>query len=307
MNYFQKNNSGDKRFQIFRPIAKCAVPSCPHRRDNPNWDFFPFPAKSTGVLDQWLDRCKVKRSADPSKLVICDKHFLATDFERNYTVTDALPKKLLSTSIPSLHLSGDLEKNALEVESILQTDVPEPVGKKPKGAEGPKDGRPSKESHTETMVRLLMQYKADPKAPLVLDEVVLKSLKEREVKRRARLRVALAERQKELDKWTEKMKSVDEEILKKKKQLKTAIGVRSAVRRKAARRQAKLGLNSIFSPAQVDYINRAKKVVWSHEDMAMAFTLRHMSNKECYLYLKKELNYPLPALSAVQRWAASVD
>ncbi|XP_063916360.1 THAP domain-containing protein 1-like isoform X2 [Zophobas morio] len=61
----------------------------------------------------------------------------------------------------------------------------------------------------------------------------------------------------------------------------------------------------VFSQAQINMLLGKKKVVWSYDDMAMAFTLRHVGNKECYLYLKDTLNLPLPALSAVQRWVAS--
>ncbi|XP_044262178.1 uncharacterized protein LOC123009737 isoform X2 [Tribolium madens] len=61
----------------------------------------------------------------------------------------------------------------------------------------------------------------------------------------------------------------------------------------------------VFSQAQINMLLGKKKVVWSYDDMAMAFTLRHIGNRECYLYLKDTLNMPLPSLSAVQRWVAS--
>lgn len=65
-------------------------------------------------------------------------------------------------------------------------------------------------------------------------------------------------------------------------------------------------LSKVFSDAQVKILMGKKKVVWSDDDLAMAFSLRHMSSKECYLYLKTFLNMPLPALSSVQKWAASI-
>ena len=61
----------------------------------------------------------------------------------------------------------------------------------------------------------------------------------------------------------------------------------------------------VFSQAQINMLMGKKKVVWSYDDMAMAFTLRHVGSRECYLYLKNTLNMPLPALSALQRWSAS--
>lgn len=75
---------------------------------------------------------------------------------------------------------------------------------------------------------------------------------------------------------------------------------------KFSRSQKKNLLTKVFSNAQIGILMNKKKVLWSDDDLAMAFTLRHMSNKECYLYLKETLNIPLPALSCVQKWAASL-
>lgn len=65
-------------------------------------------------------------------------------------------------------------------------------------------------------------------------------------------------------------------------------------------------LSKVFSHAQIGVLMGKRKVIWSDDDLAMAFTLRHMGNKECYLYLKETLNFPLPALSCIQKWAASL-
>lgn len=65
-------------------------------------------------------------------------------------------------------------------------------------------------------------------------------------------------------------------------------------------------LMKVFSSAQIGILMGQKKVVWSDDDLATAFTLRQMSNKGCYLYLKETLNIPLPSLSCVQKWAASL-
>lgn len=64
-------------------------------------------------------------------------------------------------------------------------------------------------------------------------------------------------------------------------------------------------LSKVFSDAQIEILSGKDKVVWSNDDLAMAFTIRQLSNKECYLYMKDTLNIPLPALSCLQRWAAS--
>ena len=66
-------------------------------------------------------------------------------------------------------------------------------------------------------------------------------------------------------------------------------------------------LSGVFSNAQIRVLMGKRKVFWSNDDLAMAFSLRQMSSRECYLYLKKTLNFPLPALSCVQRWSATRD
>lgn len=70
--------------------------------------------------------------------------------------------------------------------------------------------------------------------------------------------------------------------------------------------QRKNLLMKVFSCAQIGILMKKRRVIWSDDDLAMAFTLRQMSNKDCYLYLKETLNIPLPALSCVQKWAASL-
>lgn len=64
-------------------------------------------------------------------------------------------------------------------------------------------------------------------------------------------------------------------------------------------------LTQVFSQSQINILLGKKKVLWSNDDMAMAFTLRQMGNKECYLYLKNTLNIPLPSLCCIQKWVAS--
>lgn len=65
-------------------------------------------------------------------------------------------------------------------------------------------------------------------------------------------------------------------------------------------------LQKVFSASQINLLLGRKKVYWTDDDLARAFTLRHIGGRSCYLYLKNTLNMPLPALSCVQRWASSV-
>lgn len=62
-------------------------------------------------------------------------------------------------------------------------------------------------------------------------------------------------------------------------------------------------LSKVFSESQIKILSGKKKIYWSNDDMAMGYTIRHMSNKRCYMYLSKNLKIPLPALSSIKRWA----
>ncbi|KAJ3619287.1 hypothetical protein MTP99_004980 [Tenebrio molitor] len=99
--------------------------------------------------------------------------------------------------------------------------------------------------------------------------------------------------------YKKKIENVDNEVFRLKNMI-----AKFPARRKNGAVTVNL-ISKVFSPAQINMLLGKKKVVWSYDDMAMAFTLRHIGNRECYLYLKDTLNVPLPALAAVQRWVAS--
>lgn len=61
-------------------------------------------------------------------------------------------------------------------------------------------------------------------------------------------------------------------------------------------------LSKVFSESQIKILSGKKKIYWSDDDMAVGYTIRHLSNKRCYLYLSKKLNIPLPAVSSIKRW-----
>lgn len=66
-------------------------------------------------------------------------------------------------------------------------------------------------------------------------------------------------------------------------------------------------LNTVLTKNQISLLSKKKKrVCWTYEEIATAFTLRYYS-KKCYLYLRSMLNYPLPALSSLRRWACRLD
>lgn len=66
-------------------------------------------------------------------------------------------------------------------------------------------------------------------------------------------------------------------------------------------------LRKILSENQIKLLlGKRKKVIWNEEEMAVAFTLRYYSKKS-YIYLREKLNYPLPGLSSLRRWASKIN
>lgn len=67
-------------------------------------------------------------------------------------------------------------------------------------------------------------------------------------------------------------------------------------------------LSSVFTPGQIKLLlnPNKKKTHWSSEDIAAAISLRTVSPK-AYRYLQKARNVPLPALSTLRRWVATLN
>lgn len=65
-------------------------------------------------------------------------------------------------------------------------------------------------------------------------------------------------------------------------------------------------VKKMFTKNQMNMLlNRRKRVNWTSEEAASAFTLRYYS-KKAYLYVKEKLHFPLPGLSSLRRWASKL-
>jgi hypothetical protein len=65
-------------------------------------------------------------------------------------------------------------------------------------------------------------------------------------------------------------------------------------------------MKKFFTKNQMDLLlKRRKRVNWTSEEAASAFTLRYYSKKS-YLYVKSTLQFPLPGLSSLRRWASKL-
>jgi len=69
----------------------------------------------------------------------------------------------------------------------------------------------------------------------------------------------------------------------------------------------KEGIRTILSENQLALaLQKKKKVKWTVDEISKAFTIRYL-NKRCYLYLRNTLNYKLPGISSLQRWASRIN
>lgn len=69
-----------------------------------------------------------------------------------------------------------------------------------------------------------------------------------------------------------------------------------------SKERTKVILSKVFSQTQIKVLMGKKKTYWSDHDMAVAYTIRHLSSISCYNYLVKNMNIPLPGLSSIKRW-----
>jgi len=60
-------------------------------------------------------------------------------------------------------------------------------------------------------------------------------------------------------------------------------------------------LQKCFSPAQIKLLQGQNKSRWSLDDLAMGFTIKSFCSRDFYIYLRKDLKFPLPAESNMNR------
>lgn len=67
-------------------------------------------------------------------------------------------------------------------------------------------------------------------------------------------------------------------------------------------------LSKVFTKSQVHVLinNKKRPKSWDKESMSTAFSLRYLSRRT-YSYLRNHMNYPLPSIKSLQRWASSFD
>ncbi|XP_044007627.1 uncharacterized protein LOC122852096 isoform X2 [Aphidius gifuensis] len=67
-------------------------------------------------------------------------------------------------------------------------------------------------------------------------------------------------------------------------------------------------LTSVFTPTQIKILMNPgqTKSHWKAEDIASAISLQAVS-PQCYRYLRMKMNFPLPSITTLKKWASKVD
>ncbi|XP_058815510.1 uncharacterized protein LOC131679016 [Topomyia yanbarensis] len=87
---------------------------------------------------------------------------------------------------------------------------------------------------------------------------------------------------------------------------KSAIDIQS-VSKQSIKDEVRSSLQKIFTVNQTDLIlGEKKKVVWTAEEIALAFSLRYHS-QPAYSIVRSEMKIPLPCLRSLREWASCIE
>ncbi|XP_035206866.1 uncharacterized protein LOC118181783 [Stegodyphus dumicola] len=81
----------------------------------------------------------------------------------------------------------------------------------------------------------------------------------------------------------------------------------SKSRLRSLREEANKTLQTIFTENQIKILTGKQKYVhWTNDEISNAFTLRYLSRK-AYIFVRNKLQYPLPGVSSLRRWARTIE
>ncbi|XP_060847209.1 uncharacterized protein LOC132926823 [Rhopalosiphum padi] len=311
----------------------CAVSTCVNysgklKQDGiSNISFHRFP-KNSALQKEWILKCKRADNWNPSSSFICSAHFKDDEFIRDLQaeLLGYAPKgrRLIPDVIPSLNLPGPcIQGNQVSTSTSNRSKRMEAKSSKQAhdevitmalNTEIQSSSNESTLLHDSTeeppeiidykcLYRDLLKAHDKLKTDLNLQENELISVKnsnESLIKINESLRSQLKQLQKNISNLNISIKKSQKSSSKQIKQL-------SVNKTRNIEIQARKYLSSVFSQNQLDLMmKKKKKVHWSRDEISKAFTLRYFS-KRAYIYVKNELNYPLPGISSLQRWAKSID
>ncbi|KAF5273438.1 hypothetical protein FQA39_LY07455 [Lamprigera yunnana] len=282
-------------------MNSCAVYGCPNSSTNedPTIQYYYFP-KHPLITQQWITSCWRPDPIDVGTAQICSLHFDSScyiseykmDYLGNYT------KILKYDSVPTLYLPSSQSSNIMKCSN--QVDFPISTNKiisnDIKNISLYEISNPPVPSNSVTIISSV----DDSKYKHIINRQQLEEIKKTNtiLKQKCEdLRMAIHEKNQQVIEEEGAIRCIKEEVIKLSK-INNALQLSSL-----SLSDQKIILGKVFSESQIKILSGKKKIYWSNDDMAIGYTIRHLSNKRCYMYLSKNLNIPLPALSSIKRWS----
>lgn len=265
------------------PGVQCAVAICSNtyyktKDRSDGVSYFRFPKKDK-LRNVWIDRCKRKDSLNPDTSYICSDHFKEEDFIRNLKA----------------ELMGSKQKKFIHPEAIPSVKLLPTENCKLDTSRGK---RREKKERNEIVSKLLKTNEPDiasssegnPPCSLDADEESkTMDYKVEYVKLKAAYEA-------EKIQGNDKIAALEEENRRLREE-----------RKESVQKELTILLKGIFTTTQIEQILKKKKKVncWTSEDITKAFTIRYLS-KRCYIYLRNDMNIPLPCLTTLKKWASKI-
>ncbi|KAF5276098.1 hypothetical protein FQR65_LT16484 [Abscondita terminalis] len=276
-------------------MSTCAIYGCINNSTNldPSIQFYCFP-KHPVIAQQWVAACWSPDPIDVNTAQVCSLHFNISSYTSEYKrdFFGNYSKVLKFDSVPSLYLpyppsTTTIKSDAQNNFGTDQTDLKESVGQI----------HPITNEIDNVLTTKTQSIKAnqDNTSKCSLNQLCIENSS---LQQSCDLfEIQICELNRKIEKQQKMLKGLDKEIKK-------VINSNEFLQQPSmSLADQKNILSKVFSESQIKILSGKKKIYWSSDDMAMGYTIRHLSNKRCYLYLSKKLNIPLPALSSIKRWS----
>lgn len=293
-------------------MNSCAIYGCTNNTStvDPTIEFYSFP-KHPLVAQQWVAACWRPEPVDVANAQICSIHFNDSCFVKQYQL-DYLgnyTKVLKYDAIPNLYLPDAQQ-------SILLSASEHPISVTTTNPINPAELLLYEVEAVpfpayDTVITLTTDQIVDMAIRKNLDNVndepkCETSKRQLDIIKNANiiLKRNCDEHKVAVNQLRESIKTKRQEIQSLNKEIKKILHRIDVLRiNDMTLARQKYILSKVFSESQIKILSGKKKIYWSDDDMAISYTIRHISNKRCYLYLSKKLNFPLPALSSIKRWS----
>ncbi|KAJ8918032.1 hypothetical protein NQ315_011488 [Exocentrus adspersus] len=301
-------------------MLSCVVFGCANNSEvsDSSITYYPFPKNE--LAEEWAAACAWQSTPlDFTAAHVCSIHFEEKDFEESITIVDFVKcytKKLRMDAVPTLNLPLaqlilketplELQMQDMVVYTIDSANVKVEDGITTISLDGI-DGNNEKIFELEPSTSEIKVEDSQMQSDIKITRPNYNSIKSYS---------DLCLLQEDTKTWKKKVEELQLEVnhlqkafREKRKQYNSYMGQCKYFENKgnktASQQQQKIVLSKVLSDAQIKILFGKKRINWSYDDLAVAYTIRHLSNRRCYDYITQKLKIPLPGLSSVRRWVSA--